>query len=68
MKLKKLVKDIPGIQLKGPKEINITGVSENSILVAPGALFIAKRGAKYDGTQYIADAISSGAVAIAGHR
>lgn len=65
MKIKKLIKNIPGIQLKGPKEIEITGVSENSTLVSPGCLFISKKGTHPNGAQYITEAISSGAVAIA---
>ncbi|MGZ3632775.1 MAG: Mur ligase domain-containing protein, partial [Parachlamydiaceae bacterium] len=65
MKIKKLIKDIPNIQLKGPKEIEITGVCLNSKLVAPGNLFIAKKGAVYNGAKYIDEAIAAGAVAVA---
>lgn len=64
MKLKKLLKDIPIQNVKGSKEIEITGICVNSKLVAPGSLFIAKRGSSSDGTQYIPEAISAGAVAI----
>lgn len=64
MKIKKLIKDIPSIILKGPKEISITGVSANSTLVAPGNLFIARKGKKYDGSHYISEAIAAGAAAI----
>lgn len=65
MKIKKLIKNIPGIQLKGPKEVEITGVSINSKLVAPGNLFIAKKGEKDNGSEYIDEAIAAGAVAVA---
>lgn len=65
MKIKKLIKNIPSILLKGSKEIEISGVCANSKRVSPGNLFIAKRGAKYDGSQYITDAIAAGATAIA---
>lgn len=65
MKIKKLIKNIPDIILKGAKDIEITGVSENSTLIAPGGLFIAKSGSYTDGAKYIAEAISAGAVAIA---
>lgn len=64
MKLKKLIKDIPIKDIKGPKEIEITGICANSKLVAPGNLFVAKKGRIDDGTQYIPEAIAGGAVAI----
>lgn len=63
MKLKKLIKDLD-LQVKGSKEVEITGICSNSQVVAPGNLFIARRGATFDGTQYIPEAIAAGAVAI----
>ncbi len=64
MKLKKLLKDLPEIQVKGSRDVEITGMCANSQCVAPGDLFIAKRGASYDGVQFISDAISAGATAV----
>lgn len=64
MKLKKLLKDIPIQQFKGTKDIDITGVCINSKVVAPGNLFIAKKGRSDDGAVYIPEAIAGGAVAI----
>ena len=64
MKLKKLIKDLPFKEIKGSKEIEITGLSSNSKLVCPGHLFIAKRGHLDDGAKYIPEAIASGAMAI----
>ena len=64
MKLKRLLKDIPGILIKGSKDIEITGICANSKLIAPGNLFIAKKGLTHDGAQFIPDAVKSGAVAI----
>lgn len=64
MKLKKLLKDIPLIIVKGSKELDITGICINSKLVSPGNLFIARKGRSDDGTKYIPEAISAGAVAI----
>lgn len=64
MKLKKLLKEIHVKQVKGSKEIDITGVCSNSKLVAPGNLFIAKKGLMDDGAQYIPEAIAGGAVAV----
>ncbi|MBA3238820.1 MAG: UDP-N-acetylmuramoyl-L-alanyl-D-glutamate--2,6-diaminopimelate ligase [Parachlamydiaceae bacterium] len=65
MKIKKLIKEIPGISLKGSKEVEITGVSNNSKLISPGNLFIAKKGRISDGSNFIGEAIEAGAVAIA---
>ena len=64
MKLKKLLKEIPLKQFKGSKDIEITGVCANSKLVAPGNLFMAKKGRLDDGALYIPEAIAAGAVAI----
>lgn len=64
MKLKKLFKDIDKAQIKGSKELIITGICSNSKLVAPGNLFIAKKGFKDDGAKYISEALAAGAVAV----
>ncbi len=64
MKLKKLLKVIPEIIIKGSKEIEITGICSNSKIVSPGNLFIAKKGLTYDGAKYIPEAIEGGAIAI----
>ncbi|PJD98215.1 MAG: UDP-N-acetylmuramoyl-L-alanyl-D-glutamate--2,6-diaminopimelate ligase [Parachlamydia sp.] len=64
MKLKKILKDIPILQVKGSKDIEITGICANSKLIAPGNIFVARRGSKYDGACYIPEAINHGAIAI----
>lgn len=64
MKIKKLLKDISIQQVKGSKDVEVTGVCVNSKLVAPGNLFVAKKGRASDGTHYIPEAIAAGAVAI----
>jgi len=63
MKLKSLIKELDVI-LKG-KDVSITGIASDSRKVAPGNLFIAKRGASFDGTQFIHQAVGAGASAIA---
>jgi UDP-N-acetylmuramoyl-L-alanyl-D-glutamate--2,6-diaminopimelate ligase len=63
-KLKRLLKDLPPIDVIGSKEIEITGIASNSKLVAPGSLFIARRGVAFDGNRFIPEAIASGAVAL----
>ena len=64
MKLKKILKNIKGIEIKGSKDIDITGISCDSKLVFPGNLFIALCGKTYDGAKFIPEAISAGASAI----
>jgi UDP-N-acetylmuramoyl-L-alanyl-D-glutamate--2,6-diaminopimelate ligase len=64
MKLKKLLKDISGYQVKGSKDILITGVTANSKVVSWGNLFIAKKGKTHDGVHYIPEAIKAGAAAV----
>ena len=63
MKLKQLFKEID-VTWKGSKETAITFITANSKNVAPGTLFIAKRGKTGDGHRFIAEAVSAGAVAI----
>jgi UDP-N-acetylmuramoyl-L-alanyl-D-glutamate--2,6-diaminopimelate ligase len=64
MKLKQLLKDLKDVVVKGSKEIEITGISAHSKTVAPGNLFIAKRGFASDGHDYIREAIQAGCIAI----
>ncbi len=64
MKLKKLFKDITDIEIKGLKDIEISGVCNDSRYVYPNSLFIAKKGESFDAASFIQDAISAGAIAI----
>lgn len=64
MKLKRLLKNLQGIEVKGSKDVEISGLSSNSKTVAPGNLFIAKKGLTTDGSQFIGEAIDAGAAAI----
>lgn len=64
MKIKKLIKDIDVEMVKGSKDVEIEAMTSNSKLASPGSLFIAKRGAKFDGNDFISDAILAGAVCV----
>lgn len=64
MKLKVLAKGL-GLTIRGSKEVEITGIASDSRFVAPGNLFIAKRGSNQDGAQFISQALQAGACAIA---
>jgi len=64
MKLKTLLKGIDGCQVKGSRDIEITGLCSHSEVVAPGNLFVAKRGNTFDGHHFAGDAVAAGAVAV----
>ena len=64
VKLKQLLQGISDLKIKGSKEIEITGLTADSNTVAPGNLFIAKKGATRDGAEFIPIAVAAGAVAI----
>ncbi|WP_079891523.1 UDP-N-acetylmuramoyl-L-alanyl-D-glutamate--2,6-diaminopimelate ligase [Simkania negevensis] len=52
------------VEIKGCKDLEVTGVCSHSKFVAPGNLFIAKKGTNFDATEFIPDAASAGATAI----
>jgi len=54
----------PSLPLSGIKNVEVRGVSEDSRLVEPGYLFIARSGTQTDGKKYIADAHIRGAIAV----
>jgi len=64
MKLKRLLKEIPVHEVKGSREVEITGISAHSRSVAPGNLFVARRGHESNGADYIPEALEAGAAAI----
>jgi UDP-N-acetylmuramoyl-L-alanyl-D-glutamate--2,6-diaminopimelate ligase len=64
MRLKKLLKNLPIQEVKGSKEIEISGVCANSKLIVPGNLFVAKKGNVGNGSDFISEAIAAGAVAV----
>ncbi len=64
MKLKRILGVMPDAVVRGSKEIEITGITSHSRSVAPGDLFIAKKGGAVDGAHFIPDAIAGGAMAI----
>lgn len=64
MKLTKLIQPLKNIQVKGSKELEISGLSIDSRKTAPGNLFIAKKGMIDHGARFIADAILAGASAV----
>lgn len=63
MKLKTLLQGMD-VQIKGKKEIEITGICSHSKKIAPGDLFIARKGVQTDGSLFIEEALAAGAVAV----
>lgn len=63
-KLKALLKDLPEAVVRGNKDQTITGLSSHSKLVAPGNIFIAKKGLQVDGNRFTMESVNSGAVAV----
>jgi UDP-N-acetylmuramoyl-L-alanyl-D-glutamate--2,6-diaminopimelate ligase len=64
MKLADLLKDVPVREVRGDADIDVTSVTPDSRLVTKGALFVAIPGTAKDGTQFIAQAVEKGAVAV----
>lgn len=64
MKLCKIIEMIKAQTLNYNPEIEITGVGNSSSEIVKGDLFIAIKGEKFDGADFILDAIKNGAVAI----
>jgi UDP-N-acetylmuramoyl-L-alanyl-D-glutamate--2,6-diaminopimelate ligase len=66
MQLADLIQGLGAISIDGPVDREITGVRYDSRRVGPGNLFIAVRGACFDGHSFIEQAVDRGAVAIIG--
>lgn len=65
MKLKKLITPLGIEEVRGSREVEITGICADSRRVAPGNLFVARKGHGDDGARYIPDAVAAGAAAVA---
>ena len=66
--LEKLMRGISAIKTSGDCRRSITGLCADSRRVTPGSLFFALTGLRYDGNDYIAEAIDRGAKAIVSER
>ncbi len=64
MLLKELIKEIENLDIKGSSDIKVNNVSKNSNEIKPGDLFVAIKGSKSDGHDFINDAIIKGAKCI----
>lgn len=64
MKLGVLLPSIATLKVEGPVDREITAIAYDSRRVKPGTIFVALRGAKVNGTQFLEQAIASGAEAV----
>jgi UDP-N-acetylmuramoyl-L-alanyl-D-glutamate--2,6-diaminopimelate ligase len=70
MSLGDLAREIPGgsAAVEGDATVLVTGVHHDSRRIQPGDLFVVRRGEKYDGNTFVADAVARGAVAVLAER
>ena len=68
MQLADLIQRLRAISIDGPVDREITGVRYDSRRVGPGNLFVAVRGACFDGHSFIEQAVDKGAVALVGEK
>ena len=70
MSLGDLAREIPGsgAAVEGDASVVVTGVHHDSRRIQPGDLFVVRRGEKYDGNSFVADAVTRGAVAVLAER
>lgn len=65
MKLDKILKNVHGVKrIEGKLSIDISGIASDSKAVKDGHLFIAVKGARFNGAEFIGEAIDRGAAAI----
>ncbi|MEE9367862.1 MAG: UDP-N-acetylmuramoyl-L-alanyl-D-glutamate--2,6-diaminopimelate ligase [Pontiella sp.] len=64
MRLNQLLNSIESLGITGTLDPEITGMAYNSGRVNPGGLFVAVPGHKVDGSEFITEALSKGAVAV----
>ncbi|HUI29074.1 MAG TPA: UDP-N-acetylmuramoyl-L-alanyl-D-glutamate--2,6-diaminopimelate ligase [Candidatus Acidoferrales bacterium] len=64
MKLSELIRSVSVEEIVGDTEKEIVGVAYDSRKVRDGSLFVAMRGAQFDGHRFIVDAMGSGASAV----
>ncbi len=68
MNLQNLLLEVPGITGTEIPSIEVTGVGADSREISPGMLFVAIKGERFDGHDFLQEAIARGAVAAIGER
>lgn len=64
MSIEEILKGIDTVSVKGDTGLTVSGIEFDSRNVTPGSLFIAVKGYKSDGHEFIDSAIKSGAIAV----
>jgi len=64
MRLGECIDGVPDVRIDGGAGVSIGGIAIDSRRVRPGDLFVALRGERHDGHDFIADAIAAGATAV----
>ena len=65
MELPEILAGVEIVSVTGPAEVEVRSITYDSRKGAPGTLFFALHGAKLEGVDFVSDAISRGAIAIA---
>ena len=68
MRLLQLVQDLPDLQFADPPDLEVAGVTADSRQVRPGWVFVALRGERLDGHEFLAAAAAAGASLLVGER
>jgi UDP-N-acetylmuramoyl-L-alanyl-D-glutamate--2,6-diaminopimelate ligase len=68
MKIKELIRDFQPVDYSGPDDLEITGLAYSSKQAEPGNVFVALKGLKADGLDYVPEALEKGAVAVVSER
>ena len=68
MLLRELLEDSSHAVLRGSEDIEIQGITADSRAVEPGMAFFCMAGAAQDGIDYVAEALTKGAIAIGSYR
>ncbi|MDW7760537.1 MAG: UDP-N-acetylmuramoyl-L-alanyl-D-glutamate--2,6-diaminopimelate ligase [Acidobacteriota bacterium] len=68
MILKEILKDIPVVSFSGDDGLEILDIVHSSKSVVPGSLFVALKGEKTDGMDFVRDAENGGAAAVLADR
>lgn len=63
-KLKELISIVNGQLIKGDPELTVSGISTDSRKIKKGELFLALKGERFDGHQFLNEAVQAGASAL----
>ena len=64
MRLADLLTELDVVEVSGPLTVEVQRLCEDSRSVIAGTLFVARRGERYDGHDFVTDAVGRGAAAL----